>query len=223
MSTYLVVTGDYMAKIAKQLQIPLYSLMRANPQIPDKNKIYPGQVLNVPDTIGPPMLPPILKQPAPKLNVPDLPFIPGLIAPSLGPVAEDAAIQEVYIRYSIENVEPDHNEPGSAGAKLGAQFMGLSLPPQPWRMVRQSRGVALGHAISTKHTAIGSHHALRNASELESAIGIRYFSDWVVARYRYLQQDPDDGPGFSPPVDQIAFLNLYWSGIAKSPPVQAGE
>ena len=101
--------------------------------------------------------------------------------------------------------------------------MGLSLPPQPWRMVRQSRGVALGHAISTKHTAVGSHHPLRNASELESAIGIRYFGDWVIARYRYMQQDPDDGPGFLPPVGQIDFMSLYWSGVAKNPPVQGGE
>ena len=70
--------------------------MWENPQIPDKNKIYPGQTLKIPDTIGPPMLPP---KPKPKLNAPELPFQPWIIPPSLDPVPEDGIIQEVYLRY----------------------------------------------------------------------------------------------------------------------------
>ncbi len=196
--------------------------MQSNPQIPDKNRIYPGQILNVPTTIGPPILPPVQKKPSPQPNVPDLPFIPGLIIPSLQPTPYDATVQEVYTRYAVVTSDMDRG-PGSAGARIGENIMKSDLPPMPWSMVRQTRGVALGHSISTKRTVFASHRALRNSGPIESALGIRYFGDWIVVRYHYLQQDPDDGPGFTPPLDQDAFTALYNSGTQKNPPESQGE
>lgn len=46
--TYVVQSGDNMSKIANQFHVQLADLERANPQIPDPNEIYPGEVLNIP-------------------------------------------------------------------------------------------------------------------------------------------------------------------------------
>ena len=45
--TYTVKAGDYLSKIARTCGVTLTSLMNANPQIKDFNRIYPGQVIRI--------------------------------------------------------------------------------------------------------------------------------------------------------------------------------
>ncbi len=52
---YTVKPGDSMFVIARQFGIPLSSLIAANPQIPDPNTIFPGQILCVPGVMVPPV------------------------------------------------------------------------------------------------------------------------------------------------------------------------
>ena len=47
-STYTVVAGDTMYQIAGRLGVPLDALIRANPDIPNPNLIFPGQIINIP-------------------------------------------------------------------------------------------------------------------------------------------------------------------------------
>ena len=49
-STYTVVAGDTMYKIAQRLGISLESLISANPNIPNPNIIQIGQTINIPNT-----------------------------------------------------------------------------------------------------------------------------------------------------------------------------
>ncbi len=54
--TYIVQRGDYLAKIARQCNVPLATVIYLNPQIRNINRIYPGQVIrlteagSIPDT-----------------------------------------------------------------------------------------------------------------------------------------------------------------------------
>jgi spore coat assembly protein SafA len=47
---YVVKNGDSLFKIAKQVGVTLEQLKAANPQVPNPDKIYPGQVLNIPSS-----------------------------------------------------------------------------------------------------------------------------------------------------------------------------
>ncbi|CAN5284894.1 hypothetical protein BH24ACT7_BH24ACT7_15630 [soil metagenome] len=47
-ATYLVRSGDTMGKIARTFDVATAALIAANPQVPDPNRIRPGQVLNLP-------------------------------------------------------------------------------------------------------------------------------------------------------------------------------
>ena len=49
-TTHKVVRGDSMWKIAVKYQVGLSEIKAANPQIPNPNLIYPGQVLTIPTT-----------------------------------------------------------------------------------------------------------------------------------------------------------------------------
>ncbi len=49
-TTHTVVRGDSMWKIAVKYQVGLSEIKAANPQIPNPNLIYPGQVLTIPTT-----------------------------------------------------------------------------------------------------------------------------------------------------------------------------
>lgn len=49
-TTHTVVSGDTMWKIAVKYQVGLSEIKSANPQIANPNLIYPGQVLNIPET-----------------------------------------------------------------------------------------------------------------------------------------------------------------------------
>ncbi len=49
-SNHTVVSGDTMWKIAVKYQVGLSEIKSANPQIANPNLIYPGQVLNIPET-----------------------------------------------------------------------------------------------------------------------------------------------------------------------------
>lgn len=48
MQTYTVVKGDTLWLIAKKFGVTLEELIKANPQIKDPNKIYPGNKVNIP-------------------------------------------------------------------------------------------------------------------------------------------------------------------------------
>lgn len=50
--TYTVKWGDTFSKIAQRYGVSVSSLWAANPHVWDINRIYPGQVLNVPSTSG---------------------------------------------------------------------------------------------------------------------------------------------------------------------------
>ncbi len=52
---YTVKPGDSMFTIARQFNIPLATLIAANPQIADPNMIFPGQMICVPGAAAPPM------------------------------------------------------------------------------------------------------------------------------------------------------------------------
>ncbi len=45
--TYTVQKGDYLTKIAKTCGVTYNALVKANPEIKDANKIYPGQVIRI--------------------------------------------------------------------------------------------------------------------------------------------------------------------------------
>jgi spore coat assembly protein SafA len=51
--TYTVKSGDTLFLIARHYNIPLQSLINANPQISDPNRIFPGQVICIPLAPGP--------------------------------------------------------------------------------------------------------------------------------------------------------------------------
>jgi LysM repeat protein len=53
--TYTVVLGDTVYRIALNCQVSFTALVAANPQVADPNRIYPGQVLNIPDEGGIPV------------------------------------------------------------------------------------------------------------------------------------------------------------------------
>jgi nucleoid-associated protein YgaU len=46
--TYVVQPGDTLSAIARRFGVSLSALEAANPQIPDFNRIFPGQVINIP-------------------------------------------------------------------------------------------------------------------------------------------------------------------------------
>jgi spore coat assembly protein SafA len=46
--TYIVQRGDTLSGIARRFGVSLSALERANPQISDPNRIFPGQVINIP-------------------------------------------------------------------------------------------------------------------------------------------------------------------------------
>ena len=48
-TTYTVVSGDSLWKIAQKFQIGLSEIIEANPQISNPNLIYPDQVINIPE------------------------------------------------------------------------------------------------------------------------------------------------------------------------------
>ncbi len=48
-TTYTVVSGDSLWKIAQKFQVGLSELIEANPQISNPNLIYPNQVINIPE------------------------------------------------------------------------------------------------------------------------------------------------------------------------------
>ena len=48
-TTYTVVSGDSLWKIAKKFQVGLSEIIEANPQISNPNLIYPNQVINIPE------------------------------------------------------------------------------------------------------------------------------------------------------------------------------
>ena len=45
---YTVKRGDTLSKIAHEFHVSLRNLEAANPQIHDYNRIYPGEVINIP-------------------------------------------------------------------------------------------------------------------------------------------------------------------------------
>ncbi len=55
--TYVVRRGDWISLIARTCQVSVTDLLRANPQVTDPNRIFPGQVLNIPP-VDPPTPPP---------------------------------------------------------------------------------------------------------------------------------------------------------------------
>lgn len=79
MSTYTVVSGDTMWKIANDHGVTLDALIAANPQIPDPSMIAVGQVVNIPT---PPQNPPA---PAPAPEVPAPGPAPGTPGPIFNP------------------------------------------------------------------------------------------------------------------------------------------
>lgn len=56
--TYVVRRGDWMALIARACEVPLSALIEANPQVADPNRIFAGQVLNIPPVDEDPTPPP---------------------------------------------------------------------------------------------------------------------------------------------------------------------
>ena len=48
MFSYVVKSGDTLSGIAQKFGVSLAALEAANPQIPDPNKIFPGQVIFIP-------------------------------------------------------------------------------------------------------------------------------------------------------------------------------
>ena len=50
MTTYTIMKGDSMSKIASKYGIELNELLSINPQIVNPNLIFPGQTVNIPDT-----------------------------------------------------------------------------------------------------------------------------------------------------------------------------
>lgn len=60
-ATYTVTSGDTLISIARKFGLSLASLIRLNPQIPNPNLIYPGQVITISGTLDPlptPTIPP---------------------------------------------------------------------------------------------------------------------------------------------------------------------
>jgi tyrosinase len=55
-ATYVVQSGDTLSGIAQRFGVGLQALEAANPQIADPNRIFPGQVIRIPDQIPPPGL-----------------------------------------------------------------------------------------------------------------------------------------------------------------------
>jgi nucleoid-associated protein YgaU len=47
-TTYVVQRGDTLSSIARRFRVSLSDLEDANPQIDDPNRIFPGQVINIP-------------------------------------------------------------------------------------------------------------------------------------------------------------------------------
>jgi len=77
---YTVKTGDTMYSIAKRFGVPFHELVKANPEIPDPDLIYPGQVLEI-SSGGQtkPEIPPGLKAGYPPEILPgNLPYPPNL-------------------------------------------------------------------------------------------------------------------------------------------------
>lgn len=54
MTTYKVVSGDTLWKIASKCGIKLSDLLAANPQITNSTLIFPGQIINIPSTTSAP-------------------------------------------------------------------------------------------------------------------------------------------------------------------------
>ena len=51
-NTYTVVKGDTMVGIASTYKVPLQDLIKANPHIKDPARIFPGDVLNIPEVVN---------------------------------------------------------------------------------------------------------------------------------------------------------------------------
>ena len=61
-ATYTVQSGDTLSGIAQKFAISLQALEAANPQILDPNRIFPGQVVHIPDQVTPPGLTYVVQQ-----------------------------------------------------------------------------------------------------------------------------------------------------------------
>jgi spore coat assembly protein SafA len=53
-ATYTVRPGDTLSDIAERFGVSLDALIAANPQISDPDRIFPGQVINIPGHVPPP-------------------------------------------------------------------------------------------------------------------------------------------------------------------------
>ena len=80
---YTVKSGDTMYEIARRNNISLASLIAANPQIVDPNKIYPGQVICVPKAVTGPVVLPITELPMPMPLPTPMPMPPMMPCPPM--------------------------------------------------------------------------------------------------------------------------------------------
>jgi LysM repeat protein len=222
LSTYLVRVGDYMQKIAREHNVPLYALIRANPQIKDPNTIYPGQILQIPTTIGPPMLPKP-RQPKVPSNVPDLP-VPSILPPSLEPIIGSAVIQEVYIKYKEFEQDPELGGlPGPAGIITDA----IAPTWKPWKICDELTVVAAASS-PTNPTAIAyarSASAGNDVTDAELVAGIRVHTSVLVVQYRYtpFQAIEPDANSVSVPCGGHKFRWHYEGATRKDPPKPFGD
>jgi len=71
--TYIVQRGDSLREIALRYGISVYTLIAVNPQIPNPNLIYPGQVINLPAVVATPKP----YTPIPPTKISPTPYGPG--------------------------------------------------------------------------------------------------------------------------------------------------
>lgn len=80
MKKYIVRDGDTMWSISKATGVRMNLLLAANPQLPDPNKLQPGQILAIPELDKPSMPPTAAKPSAPPTPAPPSTAAPGAVA-----------------------------------------------------------------------------------------------------------------------------------------------
>ncbi len=119
-STYIVITGDYLSKIAVKVHMPMTQLLALNPQITNPNIIYPNQILKLSAVTAPAVQTTQVQTLTPSPTISKAAIIPhsisksATISPTISPTAPSipSSNEQRFVAYTTGYGWPDNTPPG---------------------------------------------------------------------------------------------------------------
>lgn len=164
---YTIQPGDTLWALAHRFNTTVDELLRLNPHIKDRNKIYSGRELNVPDTKPQPVTPPILQPPESRYIVP--PRIPH-------PSDYQTLPQQQVSLPAIDEAEASQ---------------GMQVEMGPVEMLA-SGGMAALRALAARHLA--NQAASKAASEIPALLKPKVIPKYGTPEFNALRENVLYGP-----------------------------